>query len=208
MTKTELQKFIEEKSNRQIVLKERMNLLNALEEDLSSSKIGRWFGSAFLVTKRFVILILGIILIVSSMLFFLFPSMFFREENMKNEIIQEYKTYFSQETGASLDLKIEEVSKNYSKTNAITLINDLDQSITLSVENDHKNKFQFMAILGIFLGIFLLYIARLTKKINLKNTKISEAEIQTKKLIKEFSNTIEEENKELRVLREYLNTMN
>lgn len=208
MTKLELQRFIEEKSNRQIVLKERMNLLNALDDELSGSKISRWFGSAYLITKRFITLLLGIILIVGSIMFFFFPEIFFRDENVKNEIIQEYKTNFSQETGAPLDLKIEEVSKNYSKTNAITLVNNIDQSIKLSIENDNKNKLQFMAILGIILGIVLLYIARLTKKIKLRNTKISDAENLTQAIIKDYSLTIDEEDKELQVLREYLNSMN
>jgi hypothetical protein len=208
MTKIELQKFIEEKSNRQIILKERMNLLNALDTELSGSKIGRWFGSAYLVTKRFITLLLGIILIVGSIFFFFFPEIFFRDESVKNEIVQEYKTNFSQETGAPLDLRIEEVSKNYSKTNAVSLINNIDQSIKLSIENDNKNKFQFMAILGIILGIVLLYIARLTKQIRLRNTKISDAENLTQAIIKDYSLTIDEEDDELKILRAYLNTMN
>lgn len=207
MNRLDLQKFIEEKSNRQIILKERMNLLNTLDNELSGSKIGRWFGSAYLTTKRFITLLLGIILIVGSIFFFFFPEIFFRNESVKNEIIQEYKTNFSQETGAPLDLRIEEVSKNYSKTNAVSLINNIDQSIKLSIENDNKNKFQFMAILGIILGIVLLYIARLTKQIRLRNTKISDAENLTQAIIKDYSLTIDEEDEELKILRAYLNTM-
>lgn len=207
MNRLDLQKFIEEKSNRQIILKERMNLLNALDTELSSSKIGRWFGSAYLTTKRFITLSLGLILILGSVLFFFFPQIIVKDEAVKNEIIQEYKTNFSQETGAPLDLRIEEVSKNYSKNNAITLMNNIDQSIKLTIENDNKNKFQFMAILGIILGIVLLYIARLTKKIRLRNTKISDAENLTQAIIKDYSLTIDEEDNELKILREYLNTM-
>lgn len=208
MNKLELQKFIEEKSNRQVVLKERMNLLNTLNKELSSSKIGKWFGSAYLTTKRFITLALGILLILGAILFFFFPQLFFKNENVKNEIIQEYKSKFIQESGASLEVKIHDVSSNYSKTEAVTLVEKLDKSIVSSVESDIKNKFQFMAILILILGIVLLYIAHLTKKIKSRNTKISDAENLTQSIIKDYSLTIEEEDKELQILREYLNTTN
>ena len=205
MTKIELQKFIEEKSNRQIVLKERMNLLNTLNDQLSSSTIGRWFGSAYLTTKRFVTLVLGIILLLGSILFFFFPQIIVKDEAVKNEIIVNYKENFALETGSSLQAKIKENSAN---SNAILLEQNLDTSIGNAIKNNDKNKFQFMAILGFILGIVLLYIARLTKKIQLRNTKISEAENLTHIIVKDYSLTIEEEDKELQILREYLNTMN
>jgi len=208
MNKLELQKFIEEKSNRQVVLKERMHLLNTLNKELSSSKIGKWFGSAYLTTKRFITLVLGILLILGAILFFFFPQLFFKNENVKNEIIQEYKSNFIQESGATLEVKIHDVSSNYSKTEAVALVEKLDKSIVSSVESDIKNKFQFMAILILILGIILLYIAHLIKKIKSRNTKISDAENLTQSIIKDYSLTIEEEDKELQILREYLNTTN
>jgi hypothetical protein len=207
MNKLELQKFIEEKSNRQIVLKERMVRLNTLDEQLSSSKIVRWFGSAYLITRQFITLILGIILILGSIVFFFFPEIIFKEENLRTEIIQEYKNKFSKANGAPLDLKIEEVSKNYSKPNAVFLIQKIDESIQLSIENETKNKFQFIAILGIILGLMLVYIARLTKNIKFRNSKLSDAETLTKAIIEDYKLTIDEEEKELEILREYLNGM-
>ena len=208
MTKIELQKFIEEKSNRQIILKERMNLLNALDDELSGSKIGRWFGSAYLSSKRFITVTLGIIFILGSVLFFFFPQIIVKDEAVKNEIIQDYKTNFFQETGTSLQAKLDEIATTTSKSKSILLIQNIDKSIGDSIKNNDKNKFQFMAILVFIMGIILLYIARLTKKIQLRNTKISDAEKLTLSAIKDYSITIEEEDKELQVLREYLNTMN
>ena len=208
MTKIELQKFIEEKSNRQIVLKERMNLLNALDDELSGSKIGRWFGSAYLSTKRFITLTLGIILILGSVLFFFFPQIIVKDEAVKNEIIQDYKENFALETGSSLQVSIEQITNNSANSKSILLVQNIDKSIGNSIKSNDKNKFQFMAILVFIMGIILLYIARLTKKIQLRNTKISDAEKLTHTVIKDYSVTIEEEDKELQVLREYLNTMN
>tara|TARA_R110000823_G_scaffold7280_46_gene26751 strand:- start:828 stop:1496 length:669 start_codon:yes stop_codon:yes gene_type:complete len=207
MTKIELQKFIEEKSNRQIVLKDRMKLLTTLDEDLSSSKIGRWFGSAYLSTKRFITLTLGIILILGSVLFFFFPQIIVKDEAVKNEIIQDYKDNFALETGSALQVKINEIASNSNKSKSTLLIQNLDKSIGDSIKSNAKNKFQFMAILGLILGVVSLYIARLTKKISSRNTKISDAEKLTHSIIKDYSVTIEEEDKELQVLREYLNTM-
>ena len=208
MTKIELQKFIEEKSNRQIILKERMNRLDSLDEQLSSSKIGRWFGSAYLATKRFVTLTLGIILILGSVLFFFFPQIIVKDEAVKNEIIQDYKENFALETGSALQVKINEIASISNKSKSTLLIQNLDKSIGDSIKSNAKNKFQFMAILVFVMGIILLYMARLTKKIQLRNTKISDAEKLTHSIIKDYSVTIEEEDKELQVLREYLNTMN
>ena len=208
MTKIELQKFIEEKSNRQIILKERMNRLDSLDEQLSSSKIGRWFGSAYLSTKRFITLTLGIILILGSVLFFFFPQIIVKDEAVKNEIIQDYKENFALETGSALQVKINEIASTSNKSKSTLLIQNLDKSIGDSIKSNAKNKFQFMAILVFVMGIILLYIARLTKKIQLRNTKISDAEKLTHSIIKDYSVTIEEEDKELQVLREYLNTMN
>lgn len=205
MTKLELQKFIEEKSNRQIILKERMNLLNALDDELSGSKIGRWFGSAYLTVKIFVTLLLGIILILSSVLFFFFPQIVVKDEAVKNEIIQNYKSNFEQETGTPLQVKIEEISNNSGNSNSILLVQNIDKSIGDSVKNNDKNKFQFMSILGLILGIILLYIARLTKKIKFRNSKISEAEKLTQAIIKDYGMTIEEEDKELIVLKDLFN---
>lgn len=208
MNKIELQKFIEEKSNRQIVLRERMNLLNALNNELSSSKIGKWFGSAYLTTKRFITLVIGILLILGSVLFFFFPEIIVKDETIKNEIIQDYKSNFQQETGSSLQVSIEEISKNAANSKSVVLVQNIDKSIGDSLAENDKNKFQFMAILGLLLGIILLYIARLTKKIMIRNTKISDAENLTQAIIKDYSLTIAEEDKELEVLRTYLNTMN
>lgn len=205
MNKLDLQKFIEEKSNRQIVLKERMNLLNALDEELSSSKIGRWFGSAYLSTKRLITLVLGIIFIVGATLFFFFPQIIIKDEAVKNEIIQDYKMNFEQETGSSLEVKIEQISSE-TNSNSILLVQNIDKSIENSIQNNAKNKFQFMAILVLILGIVLLYIARLTKKIKARNTKIAEAENLTQAIIKDYALTIEEEDKELQILRQYLNS--
>jgi hypothetical protein len=208
MNKLDLQKFIEEKSNRQIVLKERMNLLTNLDNELSGSKIGRWFGSAYLSTKRFVTLILGIILIIGSVLFFFFPQIIVKDETVKNEIIQDYKSNFQQETGSSLQVSVEQIANNSDISKSVLLVQNIDKSIGDSIENNDKNKFQFMAILGFILGIVLLYIARLTKKIQHRNSKISEAENLTQAIIKDYSLTIKEEDQELQILREYLNTMN
>ena len=205
MTKLELQKFIEEKSNRQIVLKERMNLLNALDDELSGSKIGRWFGSAYLTVKRFVTLFLGIILIFGAALFFFFPQIVVKDEAVKNEIIQNYKSNFEQETGTPLQVKIEEISNNSGTSKSILLVQNIDKSIGDSVKNNDKNKFQFMSILGMILGIILLYIARLTQKIKFRNSKIAEAEKLTQAIIKDYGMTIEEEDKELIVLKDLLN---
>ncbi|WP_026718133.1 hypothetical protein [Flavobacterium gelidilacus] len=207
MTKIELQKFIEEKSNRQIVLKDRMKLLTTLDEDLSSSKIGRWFGSAYLATKRFVTLALGIILILGSILFFFFPQILVKDEAVKNEIIQDYKDNFALETGSALQVKINEIASNSNKSKSTLLIQNLDKSIGDSIKSNAKNKFQFMAVLVFIMGLILLYMARLTKKIQMRNTKISDAEKLSHSIIKDYSITIEEEDKELQVLREYLNTM-
>lgn len=208
MTKLELQKFIEQKSNRQIALKERMNLLKTLNDELSSSKLGRWFGSAYLATKRFLTLTLGIILIVGSILFFFFPQIIVKDETVKNEIIQDYKSNFAQETGSSLQVKIEEISNGSTNSNSILLVQNIDKSIGDSIKNNAKNKFQFMAMLVLILGIILLYIARLTQKMRLRNTKIFEAKNLTQAVIKDYALTIEEEDKELQILREYLNTTN
>jgi hypothetical protein len=205
MTKLELQKFIEGKSNRQAILKERMNLLNTLDEELSGSKIGRWFGNIYLNIKRFLTLSLGILLIVGSVLFFFFPQILFKNENVKKDIIQEYKNNFVQESGASLETKIHDVSSNYSKTKAIDLVEKLDKSIEISIETDIKNKFQFIAILVLILGLILLYIAHLTKKIKLRNTKISNAENISLSIIKDYGMTIDEEENELIILKELLN---
>jgi hypothetical protein len=207
MDRVELQKFIEEKSNRQIVLKERMNLLNTLDNELSSSKIGRWFGSAYLATKHFVTLTLGIVLILGSILFFFFPQIIVKDEAVKNEILLDYKSYFMLETGSSLQIKIEEISSNSADSNSILLVQNIDKSIADSIKSNDKNKFQFMAILVLIMGIILLYIALLTKKIKHRNTKISKAENMTQAVIEDYKITINEEDKELEVLREYLNGM-
>ena len=65
-----------------------------------------------------------------------------------------------------------------------------------------------MAILIFIIGLILLYIARLTKKIQERNTKISDAEKLTQAVIKDYVLTIDEEDKELQILREYLNKTN
>jgi predicted PurR-regulated permease PerM len=208
MTKIELQKFIEEKSNRQFILKERMELLKTLNEDLSSSKIGRWFGSAYLASKRFLLLFVGIILVLGSVLFFFFPQIIVRDQTVKNDILQVYKTNFTQENGGSLQDKIKEISKNYSDSKSIALAQKIDKSIEDSIQNNAKNKFQFMAILVFIIGIIMFYMANQTQKIKSRNTKILEAEDLTKTIIKDYSLTIKEEDKELQILREYLNTTN
>lgn len=205
MNKIVLQKFIEEKSNRQVVLKERMQLLIKLENQIASSKIGKWIGNTFLSFKRFSTLVVGIILVIGSILFFLFPETLFRTDNINSAIIQNYKTNFIQKSGASLEVKIQEVSYNYSNSKVINLVENLDNSITSSIEAGSNNKLQFIAILVLIIGLILLYIASLIAKIKLKNTNASYAESLTKKIINDYNTTLKEEEKELIILKEFLN---
>lgn len=160
-TKDLLQKLLTDKTARQARLNLMSEQLQELDIDLAGSKIGRWFGSTYLWTKRIVSLIFGWGFLIIALLCIFFP-----------ELITETKEF------KELNIAAEQVGKVLIRIGFTLLF---------------------------FLGLFLLYISRLTHKMRIRNLKISEAQTLAQSIIVNFQEEIKSSELDVQIIREIVN---
>ena len=204
MNQKELEDFLGAKVERQAVLRERKKQLDDLNIDLVGSKFSRFFGSAYFYIKRMITLLLGVMLIVTALIFVISPGIIFEDEQLKKEIIDQYKSDYYESYGFSFDESLIRLYRSGSLSDAREIADALDKSLEKSLENEILSGTQVFAGLLAVLGIILLYISRLTNKMRLRNSKISDAQTFSQEIIKDYMLTIDEEEKELEVFRELM----
>ena len=204
MNPKELEDFLGAKVERQAVLRERKKQLDDLNIDLVGSKFSRLFGSAYFYIKRLVTLLLGIALITVALIFVISPGIIFGDKQLKREIINQYKSDYYESYGFSFDESLIRLYRSGTLSDAREIADALDKSLDKSLENEILSGLQVFAGLLAATGLILLYISRLTRKMRLRNSKISDAQTFSQEIIKDYMITIDEEEKELEVFRELM----
>ncbi len=197
--------FIQKKQERQTILRERKNTLEVLDQEIFNAKFGRGFGTTYFFIKRFITLLIGIILILFALFVLISPEVLIENQDFKQELINDYKNDYIEIAGETLGDALIQLSSTNSNANRTDIINTLDKSFEKSIEKEIILGFQYLAVLILIIGIISLYISRLTKKIRIRNSKISKAESLTQKIINDYKHTINEEEQELELFKEIIN---
>lgn len=200
MNKEDLNQVITNKVGRQSVLNERKKELENLDIDLSVSKFSRSFRTFYYFLKRLILIPASILLILGSLFVFFSAQEILDSTKYKDELINSYKSSYVELAGKTFNESVYGLLRSNNRIDVDNFVNELDKSIEKTAEEDIIFTFKFLAIGIILLGITLLYVSRLTKKLKKRNSLISKADTITQDIIKYYKLTIEEEEKELAAL--------
>lgn len=207
MNKEELNLVITNKVGRQGVLNERKKELESLDIELSVSKFSRSFRTFYYFLKRLILIPLSIVLLVGALLLFFSPQEALDATNIKDELVDSYKASYVELVGKTFKESVYGLLMSNDRLDAENFVKELDMSIEKTAEEDIIYTIKFFAVGIILLGVTLLYVSRLTRKLKKRNSLISKADTITQDIIKYYKVTIEEEDKELEALIALRNNM-
>ena len=204
MTQEELKNLIGYKEDRLKILNQKKQTLVDLDNEISISKFMRSFRTIYYSSKRFLLLlILGICLLVGFTALINPNILFFNSENYKNELIVDFRDSYKELAKETF----EESLQNLRNDNSFDFQN-FEESINKSLEKtaveDIEYTIRFFAVLLLLFAFVLWYIARLTKKLKLRNQLISKADSITQEIIKDYKSIIDEEEREIADLKKKL----
>ncbi len=209
MNSEKINTLIAKKIARQEILSKRKEQLETLERDLFSSKIGRFFGKIYYYIKRYITLALGVLSILFAIIYFVYPSIVFGETK-KEDLLMRYKADYYEIANETIDDSVKKfkstlVTVENSETATTELVKTLNISIVKTIEHEIQLRYKYMAFGLLFLGLLLIYISAITKKIHFRNEKITNAEALAKVIIEDYKLTIKEEAEELQLFRSLTN---
>jgi len=202
MNQQELNNFIIRKTERQTILRERKKILDEIDIDLYASKFSRSFRNLYYFLKRLVLIILAIVLLGGGLYFYVNPEFVFKDDELKKEMITDVRMVYEEFAGETLKDGIYEVVTSNDPNKFNVFVNELQRSLEKTAEEDILFMVQFFGVVFLLLGLSFLYISRLTKKIKQRNKLISKADSLTQDVLRDYAITIEEEEKELQMLKD------
>lgn len=203
MDKTKLNIVIQNKRERNQQLITQIKFLELVEKELSKTKLKRFFSTTYLIIKRYTLILLSSLLIFTGLLIYTNTQWVYNhteiDEYLVKNIHNKYKDIASKAFVETLDNL-----KNTSKVTPTSLFESA--LIGIGIDNVFEDEVYkviiSISIVSIIIGLLLLYISRLTKKIRIQNKQISESENKIELILKEFKNILNSEKEELTKLEE------
>lgn len=205
MDRTKLKKLIESKKERNRHLEVQYKYLSLLEEELAKTRIRRFFGTSYLIIKRFLLILSSCILIIGGVIMYLNPSLVSEFTQIDEYLIEETQKLYHEKAGETLSESIIKFSKTESQLSLDTILKSLNFGIQKTILKEVTQIITDLLITLIILGVLLLYISRQTKKIRIRNKQISNAEEKIEKVLTEFRTIIASEENELQNLEDIYN---
>lgn len=192
-----IQQILLQKYQRQKKLSDLFQDLENEEINITGEKIGRMFGTTYLVTKRMITLVIGLILSLLALILLIQPDIVFNDK-VVDEIIAEANE-------EDLQLREDQIEDAWKIVYSDRLNRRAFSRLILDIiQSTYREDFLFtIHILGyllLILGLITLYISRLTRKMWKRNNRISKAQRLTQDLIEEFKIYIKEDEGELATL--------
>lgn len=202
-----LRNLVNKKIENQGILREKYKQLDNLYVDLRSSKIYRWFGSSYLTLKRIATLLIGIFLLISAIVLYVHPKIILDEEKLE-ELTYNLRQDYTKKVTKILEEASGQLAKDNSRITRGKIIQKLNQSIDKSIEKEIIASIKVLAVVSLFVSLIFFYVSRLSKKMRRRNSKISKAESLTQEIIRNFKVNLEEGEKEIALLQEFLSSKN
>lgn len=185
------------KKDKIALLKQKQQLLIDLEKEISVSSFKKTIQSVYYKTKRFVVyfgLLLVSLLIVVALVS---PSvLFLNQDGYTNNFITDYKDNYREITTKTVDQSFQEVQKN-PKANLKVLEQNIDKSVTEAVVKSVETNIRLSVIGLIIIVLLLLYVIRVTRKLNERSQLVAKTDKLTKEIIADYNLIIEEEEREI-----------
>lgn len=206
MNQVHLNEFLSNKAKHQAILRDRKKELEELDVNLSTSKISRSFKNMYYIVKRLVLLVFALLFVFGGVFYLFNPSGVIKNEKFKEKLIRGYKIiYIADNLKDGIETSSDVINNIYNKRDSMTLAN-FTREINGVVDERVEDKIIFiirvLSFITILLGLSFLYISRLTKKIKQRNKLISKADSLTQNILRDYQLTIEEEEKELQLLKD------
>jgi hypothetical protein len=202
-----LNTLVQQKIERQAELRAMKRNLEDLDTDLVGSKFSRFFGTGYWVIKRWLTLILGLILFVFGCVFWLAPEVIYNEdEPLYHEVYNEYESVILTEMGDDI-VKFADAVVREDDLSMESLSNAIDETMRGHITQRMKDDLSAGGFLFVLLAIFLLYVSRQAKHVRRRNKQMSEAETLTQELARSFQQVIDNEEDELDQLKRLLRSM-
>lgn len=196
--------FINAKSGRQAVLEDRKKSLEELEIQITASKITTSFQGFYYFTKRYLVLLFAFSLLFGGLFFYIYPDIVLSDENFKNSLLKEYKMSYYLDAEDKFSDGLVNLIKNGDESGIDAFLSGIDNSLEITAEKDILALIKILAVFIIFISVILWYISRLTKKLQKRNALIKNADSLSKDILLDYKKTIEEEAKELEMLKQLL----
>jgi hypothetical protein len=173
MNYLEISSFIEAKKKRKVHIEEELQYVNTITNHLKAANPVKWYNNLYYILKRSVFLVLAVlcfIILISSFTHQNYYKNFFNDHfegiisDGLNETFGTHKSIIVSETSAVQTKNIEEVISKPVRA-------DIQNNISNNIYTYSLNAGRVIFLLATFLA---WYIARLTKKLHLKNKLISE----------------------------------
>lgn len=204
MTQEELKNLIGYKEDRVAVLQAKKQSLVDLESEISKSKLARTMQTAFYNIKRFFLLFVTVILLLTGIIGLVYPDLLFlNSSKYKSDFVDDFKTQYQNETSKALAISFKEAQGN-SNYNIKTLEQNLDDAIIETAVKKKHFSIRILAFAILCLAGFLWYISKLTKKQKQSDEVISKVIVTNKEIIKDYELSIDEEQREINDLKQKL----
>lgn len=201
MTQEELKNLIGYKEDRVAVLQNKKQSLVDLESEISKSKLARTMQTAFYNIKRFFLLFVTVILLLTGIIGLVYPDLLFlNSSKYKSDFVDDFKSQYQNETSKTLAISFKEAKGN-SNYNIKTLEQNIDDAITETAVTKKRFSIRVLAFVILCLAGLLWYITKLTKKQKESDEVISKIIETNKEIIKDYELSIDEEQREINDLK-------
>ncbi len=200
MDRAKLNKLIKKKRERNLYLNTQIKYLDKVEQELSKTKLKRFFSTSYLVVKRFILLLVSLFLIFVGLFVIIDTSWVYENTNIDEYLTKDIQKEYQKMAGKTLEKSLYDLSVNEPNLTSESVFRSIANGFNKTIEDEVYNVIIGLSVLLIIIGFLLLYIARLTKKIRLRNKQISLAEEKIENVLCELKNIISSEEDELKDL--------
>jgi hypothetical protein len=151
MTQLEtLATLLSKKIERQTLLKEKSKELDDLDLDLFASKFSRFFGSTYLIVKRVLTLVVGVLLIFIASLLYFAPSVVLQNKEFKSVLVENSRDYYSEIAGLTFKQSLSLFAQKDSKIEIEEIVWNQNAAISKAIENEIKDTIRFLCHFSVY----------------------------------------------------------
>ncbi len=200
MDRETIKNTINYKKDRIEILKSKQQKLIDLDTEVAVSKLTRSFRSAYFNVKRFIVLGLLSVFLITAIIALIYPNaLFVNSESYKTALIQDFKDEYAALSQNTVDQSLSELQQNKT-ANRKKVEANLTTSIENTATNNIKAGIRLFALLLLLICLGLWYVLRLSKKVKERNMLLIKADKTSKEIIEDYNQIIEEEEREIKAL--------
>jgi hypothetical protein len=178
-----------------------LSTLQNVEESISSAQIGRFFGSTYLRIKWLILMLAGFSSVIIGLGLITAPELAKELGNVYTSVSDEIRIDLEAVQKTVSYEAILELPPDVKDQYSVQFIQNMNAALDPIVEEQTLYVFQNLGMLLLIFGIISLYLARLTRKMRIRNRTITEAENAFEEMILHLKASADQENQELKVLK-------